>query len=219
MVIAGPVFPEWYWGPIFFLIFYSPLIAVVGVSLLLSTRRWRRPTPRSAFARAAGSLLGAIALVFAGSLVWGHFQYERAEARDAAMVAFATFEPRDGTGFESTRAEVYASPSRTSVQWTYERGGALLFVTQSRPREADLVPPVCVVSDGARYGGLSGACELRRTASGRDVLLVREDGPQALASLDGTLVVAYTASATEADLVDFIDALEPVAPGDIDFKR
>ena len=219
VVIAGPVFPEWYWGPIFFLIFYSPLIAVVGVALFLLSRRWRRPSPAWRVARIAGSLLGAIVLVLAGSLGWRHVQFERAEARDAATIAFATFEPRDGAGFRATRAEVHASSFRASVQWTYERGGATVFVTQGRPREADLVPPDCGVSDGGRFGALRGGCELRRTASGRDVLLVREDGLHALASLDGTLVVAHSASAPEEDLVAYVDALEPVTPSDIDFKR
>jgi hypothetical protein len=39
MVFAGPVFPEWYWGPIFFLIFFSPVILAVAVVVNWRVRR------------------------------------------------------------------------------------------------------------------------------------------------------------------------------------
>jgi hypothetical protein len=44
VVLAGPVFPEWYWSPIFFLIAYSPLLAVgTGVAYAVARRRGWRP--------------------------------------------------------------------------------------------------------------------------------------------------------------------------------
>jgi hypothetical protein len=44
VVFGGPVFPEWYWGPIFFLIAYSPLLAVAtGAAYVVARRRGLRP--------------------------------------------------------------------------------------------------------------------------------------------------------------------------------
>ncbi|MGH2969122.1 MAG: hypothetical protein ACRDK0_08660 [Solirubrobacteraceae bacterium] len=221
MVIAGPVFPEWYWGPIFFLILYSPLIAATGVALYLVLRRWGRPTLRSRLLRAGASLLGAIALVPAGTLVWQHVAFERAQARDARAIRFAVFEPR--AGFRATRAQVHAGVE-PSVHWTYERGGGTFFASQRAPARLDeLAPPECRVSSGARHSGFSGPCEPRRTPRGRDVLLARGSmrpyDRYLFADLDGTIVVAFTVTGSEADLLAYADALERVAPGDIDFKR
>ena len=60
--IAGPVFTEWYWTPIFFAIVYGPPIAAVAGGLYLAGRftNLRRRT------RAAAALVLAPAIVLGG---------------------------------------------------------------------------------------------------------------------------------------------------------
>ena len=79
MPIAGPVFTEWYWTPIFVRILYGPPIAVVAGGFYLLGRRtgWRRAT------RAAAALAAATTLVPAGVAAVGTAKYRRAEAADA----------------------------------------------------------------------------------------------------------------------------------------
>ena len=65
MPIAGPVFTEWYWTPIFFAIVYGPPIAAVAGGLYVAGRftRLRRRT------RAAAALVLAPAIVLGGVAV------------------------------------------------------------------------------------------------------------------------------------------------------
>ena len=42
-LFAGPVFPEWYWGPILFAIVYGPVLAVAAFGADVAVRRWVRP--------------------------------------------------------------------------------------------------------------------------------------------------------------------------------
>src|SRR4051812_26490714 len=70
MVFAGPVFPEWYWGPIFFLIFFSPVILAVAVVVNWRVRRLeggrrRATTPIRRYAIVLGSLVASALLVAA----------------------------------------------------------------------------------------------------------------------------------------------------------
>jgi hypothetical protein len=64
-VFAGPVFPEWYWGPIFFLIAYSPLLAVgTGAAYLVARRRgWRPRGPMKLVLWAACFALALVAVL------------------------------------------------------------------------------------------------------------------------------------------------------------
>jgi hypothetical protein len=71
MVVAGPVFPEWYWTPIFFLVLYSPLIAGGTVPLYLLARgRVRRRTIAVRAGLLAGALLASTALTTAAVALW-----------------------------------------------------------------------------------------------------------------------------------------------------
>ena len=82
MVFAGPVFPEWYWGPIFFLILTAPVIlpvAVVinwGVRRLAGVRAWATSAPRR-YAIVAGSLVVAALVVWAGYELWRALDFLR----------------------------------------------------------------------------------------------------------------------------------------------
>jgi hypothetical protein len=64
----GPVFPEWYWGPIFFLIVFFPVILAVAVVInwrvrrLPRVRRWATTAVRR-YAIVFGSLVVSALLV------------------------------------------------------------------------------------------------------------------------------------------------------------
>src|SRR5687768_468943 len=100
MPIAGPVFTEWYWGPIFFAIVYGPPILVTAGVLYLALRRtgWRRA------ARAALALVLAPALVLGVLAAVATVKHRRAEAADARAVTFTTFA---APGLLQTRADVF----------------------------------------------------------------------------------------------------------------
>jgi len=171
-----------YWTPIFLAIVYGPPIAAVAGALYLLARRtgWRRAT------RAAAALAAATALVVAGAAVWRTVSFERAEAADARSIGFALFEAR---GLHQARAEVYDG-LRPSVQWTYEREGRELFVTQQATRGDDVTPPACSVHDGTRFSSWEGPCRAARTPRGRTVTVAATPDPSLLAVREGTLIVA-----------------------------
>ena len=41
--LAGPVFSEWYWAPIFFAVLYGPVLAAAAFGADVAVRRWVRP--------------------------------------------------------------------------------------------------------------------------------------------------------------------------------
>jgi hypothetical protein len=209
--LAGPVFTEWYWGPLFFgLVYGPPILAVAGVlHLLLRRTGWRRAQ------RAALALIAAPALVLGGLALKRTVEHRRTEAADARSVSFATFAAR---GFHQTRAEVHDT-RLPSVHVTYERDGRTLFVSQHATRDDDVTPPDCAVHDGTRFSAWDGPCRAARTPAGRTVTLARTPDPSLLAVRDGTLIVAGSHEATEADLLALADALAPVDVADIGWER
>src|SRR4051812_30694682 len=98
MVLAGPVFPEWYWGPIFFVLFFSPVIAAVGALInwrarrIATVRRWATTHVRR-YALAVTSLVLA-ALLIAGALDWWRARaFERENHANAARLPFQPLAP------------------------------------------------------------------------------------------------------------------------------
>jgi hypothetical protein len=212
--IAGPVFTEWYWGPIFFAIVYGPPISVVAGALYLAGRftGLRRRT------RAVAALVLAPALVLGGVAVAGTIKHRRAEAADARAVTFATFAAPD---LHQTRADVFPDYG-AQLHLTYELGGGDVAVTQIAARADDLGPPRCALHDGTPYHAWGGPCRSTRTPRGRLVALMEmQTGVPSLAQVrGGTLIVASAyAPAGEADLLALADALRPVEVGDIHWER
>lgn len=226
MPIAGPVFPEWYWGPIFLLIAAAPVVTVVAVLLYLVMRRrgWgSRPVA------AIASLVLAGSVMVGGFYAWEWVRFERDARREAKMLDFRPWEPRRALGlFEATRAQAVVVPTRApSLDATYRLGDAVLFVTQQRLPELRFDPPTrCWLP---RVEGIpsknfyDGPCELRRTARGRTVLLGRDPEPpgyrHAFATLERTLIVISSLRATDEALLVYVDALEPVDAADVDLRR
>jgi hypothetical protein len=213
--IAGPVFTEWYWTPIFFALVYGPpILAVAGVLYLLG--RFTR-IRRRRFVRASLALVLAPALVLAGVAAAATVKHRHAEAADARAVTFATFA---APGLHQTRADVF--PSGTpELHLRYERGGGELLVTQVAADADDLTPPDCDFHDGTPYVAWRGPCRTARTPRGRSVTIADMSiGVTSLVEVRaGTLIVAGAYGAGEADLLAFADALRPVAVEDIHWER
>jgi hypothetical protein len=226
LVIAGPVFPEWYWGPLFFLVMFSPLLAGGTTALYLGTRAvarrrgWhRRPTTRALHVTLSFALV--LLAIVAAAQIWRRVSYERNEARDAGQVRFATFEPRDR---HAARAEVFAGGGEPSVHWRYEQRDESFDVVQERARRVDLTAPSCNLGPAfvTRYGSFDGPCTPIRTPGGHEILLARDayqpHDRYAFLVRGGTLVALSTLSAPDAELMAYVDALQPVDARHIDYK-
>ena len=212
--IAGPVFTEWYWTPIFLAIVYGPPILAVGGGLYLALRRTRLRR----LARAAIAVVLAPALVIGGVAVWATVKHRRTEAADARTVTFTTFTAPD---FHQTRADVFPRGG-SELNLQYERGGGDLLVSQGAAEDDDLTPPQCDFHDGTPFVSWDGPCRSARTPRGRLVAVVEmQIGVRSIVDIrDGTLIVAGAyAPAGEADLLALADALRPVAVEDIHWER
>ena len=211
--IAGPVFPEWYWGPIFFVLVYGPpILAIAGGLYALG-----RFTPLRRRTRAVAALLIAPALALGGVAVAATVKHRRTEAADSRALTFATFA---APGFHQTRADVF--PGRTpKLHLRYERGGGELLVTQVAADADDVTPPDCHLHDGTPYIAWSGPCRTVRTVRGRPVTLAEmQTGVTSLVEVrDGTLIVAGAYRAGEPELLALADDLRPVAVEDIHWER
>jgi hypothetical protein len=211
--IAGPVFTEWYWGPIFFLLVYGPPILAVAGGLYLLGRftGLRRRT------RAAAALVAAPVLVLGGVAVAGTVRYRAREAADARQVTFATFA---AASLHQTRASAVEGPS-PRLHLAYERGGGELSVTQVAADADDVTPPRCELHDGTPYVGWYGPCRTARTPRGRLVTLADMSiGVTSLVEVrEGTLIVAGAYRAGEPELLALSDDLRPVDVEDIHWER
>jgi hypothetical protein len=220
-VVAGPVFTEWYWGPLFAVLLFGPPVSGVAALLYVAFRR-RLPGGRAA--RIVGAYALSTGLVVGGWAVVRAYRFETQETREARALGFPLFQPRDGRGFDVTRTEVYAGINPT-VHWTIERGGTSFFATEAALADADLTPPRCGTGRAhvARGGGFADdPCTAARTPAGRPVALAREArmpfDRYLFADIGGTLLALSTLDTPDAQLLAYVDALEPVTAGNIDYE-
>jgi hypothetical protein len=217
-VVAGPVFTEWYWGPIFAVLLFGP--PVTGVAALLYLAPLRR-LPGGRLVRLAAAYALAAALVVGGWSVVRAHRHQQHEERQARTLPFTPLKPRGDAGFRVTKAEVYEG-LRPSLQWVLERGGARITASQHGLAGPDLTPPTCGAGRSlvSRFGSfVDRPCAAVTTLAGRRAVLAREVPPSServvLAVIGGSLVEATTGEAADADLLAWVDALEP---GDIDYE-
>jgi hypothetical protein len=218
LVLAGPVFTEWYWGPLFALLLFGP--PVTGVAALLYVTVLRR-FPGGPLARIATALPLSAVLVVGGWAVVSAYRHQQREEAQARTLPFTPLKPRDDADFRVTKAEVYDGLT-PSLQWVVERDGARITASQHALAGADLEPPTCGAGRAlvSRFGSFSDRpCTAATTLGGRRAVLSREEGPPGdrvvLAVVGGSLVEASTLDATDADLLAWVDALEP---GPIDYE-
>jgi hypothetical protein len=216
MVIAGPVFTEWYWGPIFFLLLFSPVLAGLTTALYLAARRRVRRRARPLLL--AGCFALSVLLVLAGASAWRSVQFERQAQADAERIDFATFLPR---GYDAERLRPVVADHVRALWATYD---GPLYVEEERAGPVDASDPaacrIMIAGPLATHPGALGPCRRATTRGGGQVLLT-EDGREAAvyAVRDGTLVKVRHPRGAAEDALALVDALEPVAPRDLDFKR
>ena len=218
-VLAGAVFSEWYWGPLFVLLFIGvPLVATAlvfdGLFTFVVRRRGGGPRSAGAHVRTVATVTGAGAL-----LIWGVFAYGEQRQRDQrvdralAAIGFGLYEPSplpagyrplwirpegDGaTGPELVGAYHGPGGGLTVTQRAAVPGGAAqiagrCFAAAKRPGE-----PVRYSPPG---------CSPRATPGGRPL---SDDGREVATRLGDTRVtIGYDATVPRAHLEQFVDALK-----------
>ena len=229
MVFAGEVFPEWYWGPIFFAILFGPPLIAAAFFADFAVRRWVRPLRwRQRAGLWAGVIVGGTLLILGGRALREDLRFEREAQAAARGLDFLPFAPeRLPESFDEkvvTADDVFGTPV---VIRSYEVGpGDHAFAYQQRqPAEISLADGRCSVHRLADMSTSSfeGPCRELRTRGGRAVFLgaaaYPDVGREAFALLDGTLVRLRHTRLADEDVLAYFDALRPVTREQLDFKR
>jgi hypothetical protein len=228
MVFAGAVFPEWYWGPIFFYIVFGLPLSAAAFAVDFAVRRWVRRLgwPQRA-ALWVGVVAGGSLAILGGRALIDHVRFERDAKAAAQKLDFAPYRPEKlpaGFDEEMVRADdFFGGPVLVS---RYAVGAApYAFAYQQRPHEVSLQDGRCSLRGLAGTGTnfYDGPCRELRTPHGRAVFIgalgITTEGGQAFSLLDGTLVRLEHSQVADRDVLAYFDSLRPVAPDDLDFKQ
>ena len=228
MPIAGPVFTEWYWGPIFFALLFGPPLVAAAFAVDFVVRRRRGPLSlgRRAALWVAVIFGGALAIVSGRELI-ADIRFDReasAAAHNLDFTPYAANPLPQPFREELVKAQDFGQPVVIS---RYGAGpGAYAFAYQQRPAaDTSLQDGRCSLHRLAGTGTnfFEGPCRELRTPRGLPVFLGTSqtvvDGGEAFALLDGTLVRLAHTQVADRDVLAYFDALEPVAPADLEFKR
>jgi hypothetical protein len=228
VVFAGPVFTEWYWGPIFFVLLYGPAIAAAALGADFAVRRWVRPLtwPRRG-ALWVGVMAAATLLVLVGRGLTRDVRFDRAATTAAQSFDFAPYEPDPlPRPFAEQLVDADTGWGGPAFISRYAAGPGWAMALQHRPGpEVSLQDGRCSVHDlkGTGTTFFEGPCRAQRTANGIDVFIGPSrrviNGRDAFAVLGGTLVRVEFAQVADRDVLAYYDALRPVAKEDIAFKR
>jgi hypothetical protein len=228
MAFAGEVFPEWYWGPIFFYVVFGLPLSAAALAVDFAVRRWLRPL---SWPQRAGLWVGVVAAgslaILGGRGLLDHLRFEREAKAAVRKLDFVPYAPKTlPAGFEEemVRADdFFGGPVLVS---RYAAGSApYAFAYQQRPGEVSLRNGHCslrgLVGTGTNF--YDGQCRELRTPRGRSVFIgslgLTTEGGQSFSLLDGTLVRLEHTQVADRDVLAYFDALRPVAPGDLDFKK
>ena len=228
MAFAGEVFPEWYWGPIIFSVVFGLPLSAAALTADFAVRRWVRPLswPQRAGLWAGVVAVGSLAIL-GGRGLTDHFRFERdakAAAKQLDFTPYAAETLPDGFDEELVRADdFFGGPVVVS---RYAVGsGSFAYAYQQRAPEVSLQEGHCSLRRLAGTGTsfYDGPCREVRTPGGREVFIGALDSAtergQAFSLLEGTLVRLEHGQVADRDLVAYFDALQPVAPEDLEFKK
>ena len=229
MAFAGEVFPEWYWGPIFFYLVFGLPLAAAALLVDFAVRRWvRRLSWPQRGGLWAGVFVAGTLAILGGRAVIEHVRFEREAKAAAQQLDFAPYaaEPLPAR-FDEERVvanDFFGGPVLIS-RYDVGPGGSASAYQQQRPAELSLQDGRCAVHRLAGTGTsfFEGPCRALRSPRGRAVYLGTAPPPvtgdEAFALLDGTLVRLQHDRLPDGDVLAYFDALRPVAPGDLDFKK
>jgi hypothetical protein len=108
-MFAGEVFPEWYWGPIFFYFVFGLPLSAAALAVDFAVRRWVRPLswPQRAALWVGVVAAGSLAILGGRALI-DHLRFERDAKAAAQKLDFAPYAAEtlpDGFDEELVRAD------------------------------------------------------------------------------------------------------------------
>jgi len=217
---GGLFFNEWYWEPILRALHAVPVLAVVAFVVDLAVRRWVRPLAgplRGGLV--TGIVLGGATLILAGGLFVASGEHARESRAVARTIAFATYEPRSlPPRFVLDRSTAAVGRDAPAIHVFYLlTPSGFASVTQERPPGERNTR----YSGDCLLAGASGTCREVRSRKGIRVMLATTvaHSLEASALLDGTLVSVSAYNLNESEMLAYFDALRPVAPDELEFKR
>jgi hypothetical protein len=185
-----------------------------------AVRRWvRRLASPVRAGLATGIVLGGATLILAGGLFIGSGRHARESRVVARTIAFTTYEPRSLPPrfvLESSTSAVGRDAPAIHVFYLLTPSG-FASVTQERPPGE----PRTRYSGRCLLEGAGGPCRAVRSPKGIRVMLATDVARslEGSALLDGTLVSVSTSEVSEAEMLAYFDALRPVEPDELEFKR
>ena len=229
MAFAGEVFPEWYWGPIFFTFVFGLPLSAAAFAVDFAVRRWVR---RLSWPQRAGLWVGVVAggslAILGGRALMDHVRFERDAKAAAQNLDFAPYAAEvlpDRFDEQLMRADDFFGGPVLVSRYGVGPGAPAFAFQQRRPPEVALADVHCALGGlvGTGRGSFEGSCRALRSPRGRAVYLGTAQPPvvgdEAFALLDGTLVRLQHDRLPDGDVLAYFDALRPVAPGDLDFKQ
>ena len=211
-------FDEWYWEPIIRALVAVPVLGIVAFVTAIAVRRWIRPLGQRVLL-AVGIIVGGTALILGGGLFIASGQYAHESRAVARTTDLTTYEPRSlPPRFVLKSATAAPGRDAPAIHAFYSlTGNGWASVIQERPPG----------ESNTRYSGRcllegpSSPCREVRSPNGIRVMLAT-DGSSSLESsalLGGTLVNVSGSRITEPELLAYFDALQPVEPDELEFKR
>ena len=171
------MFPEWYWGPILFMIIYGPVLTVAAFGADIAVRRWVRPLswPQRGWLWAA-VIGGGVVLILVIGAVRENVRFNREVSAAAAAIDFQPYEPnplpRPFTEERVVADDNWTGPALIS---RYGAGpGAYATAFQQRPTgELSLQDGHCSVTKLAGTGTnfFDGPCRALRSPKGIPVFI------------------------------------------------
>ncbi|MGH2750607.1 MAG: hypothetical protein ACRDK3_07005 [Actinomycetota bacterium] len=230
MTVAGPVFGEWYWGPVFFALVFGPLILLVAIILTgvfaRRAKRHGRPLPRTRILLLGLALTAALSLLtVAGLWLKERTDENRRVAQQAAALTFQTYEPtRIFPGYEAERVRPIALSFGQWVDFRYRRGNDYVFAFQSPlASKIDISEAGCGIHlAGLSSGETVGSCTTVIAEGGRQIHLTELERSSlgrhvALVELGETSAYVVYSELDDEAAVDYLNALRPIAPEELDY--
>jgi hypothetical protein len=106
VLFAGPVFPEWYWGPIFFALLFGP--PLLAAAFVVDRVVRRRLTGAQRCGLAAGVVVGGALAIIGGNALVQDVRFDRDARAEARGFDFQLYEPSPLPGtFDTERVEAF----------------------------------------------------------------------------------------------------------------
>jgi hypothetical protein len=228
MILAGPVFTEWYWTPFFLIFFFGPPVALgAGAVVLVASRR---ATRRGGRLRSRAALFGTacitiFCLLAIGDVARTQVRFDADVRAALPHIDFAAFEPESvPAGLDPQRTSPEFFGDEGYVVFSYEaEGGFASLIEQAGPGTMTVSEPCSLAIHDLQGVGTTfyeGPCEALEDAMGRQVVLTVEAPPGSRSAFqlrDGTLLHVRFAGLETQEVVDLFDLLQAREADEIDY--